>query len=94
VWTRNSEAVLAVGDAPLQLRRGDPGVHGRIVEGGVEVSGQVSDVSGGQVAIGDKVVQIDGGAHVVFNDCLAMQITRRPPLVTYRASSPRLLNPF
>ena len=45
------------------------------------VSGRVSDVSGGQVAIGDKVVQIDahGGAQVVINEGVAVQITRRDP---------------
>lgn len=44
------------------------------------VSGRVSDVSGGQVAIGDRVVQIDahGAAHVVINEGTAVTITRRP----------------
>jgi energy-coupling factor transporter ATP-binding protein EcfA2 len=39
----------------------------------------VSDVSGGQVAIGDRVVQIDahGAAHVVINEGTAVTITRR-----------------
>lgn len=53
-------------------------------EAGGAVSGRVSDVSGGQVAIGNKVVQIDahGGAHVVINEGSAVRITRRdPPIV-------------
>jgi len=45
------------------------------------VSGRVSNVSGGQVAVGNKVVQIDahGGAHVVVNEGVAVQVTRRDP---------------
>lgn len=45
------------------------------------VSGRVSNVSGGQVAIGNKVVQIDahGGAFVVVNEGEAVQVTRRHP---------------
>lgn len=46
-----------------------PGVHGR-----------VSEVSGGQVAIGGRVFQIDAqqGAHVVINADAEVSVTRRP----------------
>lgn len=47
---------------------------------GDAVSGRVSDVSGGQVAIGNKIVQIDAtqGAQVVINEGAEVTITRRP----------------
>jgi hypothetical protein len=50
-------------------------------EPGVAVSGRIADVSGGQVAIGDKVVQIDaqGNAQVVINEGTPVQIKRRDP---------------
>ena len=58
------------------------------------VSGRVSDVSGGQVAIGDKVVQIDahGGAQVVINEGVTVQITRRdPPILRPAPAFPGLI---
>ncbi len=47
---------------------------------GSVVHGQVSDVSGGQVAVGDRVFQIDAasGAHVVINAETEAIVVRRP----------------
>ena len=43
-------------------------------------AGRISGVSGGQVAVGGQVLQIDahGGAHVVVNEATPVSVTRRP----------------
>ena len=48
--------------------------------GGDVTAGRISDVSGGQVAVGGKVLQIDahGGAQVVVNEATPVSVTRRP----------------
>ncbi|GAA4406377.1 hypothetical protein GCM10023168_21120 [Fodinibacter luteus] len=48
-----------------------------------EVHGQVSDVSGGQVAVGGRVFQIDAaqGSYVVINADSDVEVVRRPPPV-------------
>jgi hypothetical protein len=59
----------------------DEGVRPVASPGGGGVgSGRISRVSGGQVAVGGKVLQIDahGGAQVVVNDATPVNVTRRP----------------
>lgn len=57
---------------------------------GAGVDGRVSNVSGGQVAVGGRIFQIDAaeGAHVVINADAQVTITRRQPPV--RRPSPAM----
>lgn len=62
------------------MTTGDPAEPTRTLDDAAQVHGQVSDVSGGQVAVGGRVFQIDAaeGSYVVINAEAEVEISRRP----------------
>jgi hypothetical protein len=62
------------------MATGDPAEPTRTLDDAAQVHGHVSDVTGGQVAVGGRVFQIDAaqGSYVVINAEAEVEISRRP----------------